>query len=150
MGVSSKERGLWTSRRESVFLDRGCFSFSHYFVETCLGDSPLILEKRRKTVSLISIDTNHHNFLQNQRAPVCLLIAVLICLLLMGKLSIILGASSVLTHRQIFLTVLWKLIYINSDPKARNHLTFPKHFRELHPHPPPPTPETLQCLQSEH
>ena len=34
---------------------------------------------------------------------------------------------------QIFLTLLWKLIYINSDPKAGNLLTFPKHFRELHP-----------------
>lgn len=42
--ISSRELGLWTSYTKR-FLGEGCFSFSCHFVETCICDSPLILEK---------------------------------------------------------------------------------------------------------
>lgn len=45
LGISNRELGLWTSYVKGVFLGEGCFSFSCHFVETCAGDSPLILEE---------------------------------------------------------------------------------------------------------
>lgn len=45
LGISSRELGLWTSYTKGDFWGEGCFSFSCHFVETCICDSPLILEK---------------------------------------------------------------------------------------------------------
>lgn len=131
LGISSRELGLWTSYAKGVFLGEGCFSFSCHFVETCIGDSPLILEKILLpfTLSIImSLKT-----LASMWSCVSINSSINWLAAQVGTLHYSWCFSSPLTHMQIFLSLLWKLIQVNSGPGARNPLTFPKHFWEFYP-----------------